>query len=173
MTTTRLLTAADAAELAELERLNTEFLAPWQPVRPSSFQTVEGQRKGIEEVLRYYERGMAIPHVIVDRDRIVGRVTITNIVRYAFQSCNLGYWVAEAENGRGHATAAAAAMIRLAFDDLGLHRIEAGALPHNLASQRVLERNGFERFGLAPAYLQIGGRWQDHVLFQLLNPAAG
>ncbi len=173
MTTTRLLTTADAAELAELERLNTEFLAPWQPVRPSSFHTVEGQRKGIEEVLRYYERGMTIPHVIVDRDRIVGRVTISNIVRYAFQSCNLGYWVAEAENGRGHATAAAAAMIRLAFDDLALHRIEAGALPHNLASQRVLERNGFERFGLAPAYLQIGGRWQDHVLFQLLNPAAG
>lgn len=173
MTTTRLLTKADASELAELERLNTEFLAPWQPVRPSSFHTVEGQRKAIEEVLRYYERGTAIPRVILDRDRIVGRVTLSNIVRYAFQSCNLGYWVAEAENGHGHATAAAAAMIRVAFDDLGLHRIEAAALPHNRASQRVLERNGFERFGLAPAYLQIGGRWQDHVLFQLLNPAAG
>lgn len=173
MTTTRLLTTADAAELAELERLNTEFLAPWQPVRPASFHTVENRCREIEEVLRYYERGMAIPHVILDQDRIVGRVTLSNIVRYAFQSCNLGYWVAEAENGRGHATAAAAAMIRVAFEDLGLHRIEAGALTHNLGSQRVLERNGFERFGLAPAYLQIGGRWQDHILFQLLNPAAG
>ncbi len=49
--------------------------------------------------------------------------------------------------------------------------MEAGTLVHNLGSQRVLERNGFVRFGLAPQYLRIAGRWQDHVLFQVLNPA--
>lgn len=54
--------------------------------------------------------------------------------------------------------------------ELGLHRIEAGTLPRNVASQRVLERNGFERFGLARRYLQIAGRWRDHVLFQKIAP---
>ena len=39
----------------------------------------------------------------------------------------------------------------------------------NVASQAVLARNGFERYGLAPRYLRIAGRWQDHVLFQVLN----
>jgi ribosomal-protein-alanine N-acetyltransferase len=34
-----------------------------------------------------------------------------------------------------------------------------------------LERNGFEKYGLAPAYLNIAGRWQDHVMFQLIGPA--
>ena len=61
-------------------------------------------------------------------------------------------------------------MLALAFGELGLHRVEAGTLLHNVRSQRVLERNGFVRFGLAPRYLRIEGRWQDHVLFQVLNP---
>ncbi|MGH3421007.1 MAG: GNAT family N-acetyltransferase, partial [Streptosporangiaceae bacterium] len=58
---------------------------------------------------------------------------------------------------------------RRAFDDLDLHRVEAGTLTHNIGSQKVLQRNGFERFGLAPSYLRIAGEWQDHILFQVLN----
>ena len=55
-----------------------------------------------------------------------------------------------ADNGRGLATAAVRDMIRVAFDELGLHRIQAGTLLHNIGSQRVLERNGFVRFGVDP-----------------------
>jgi ribosomal-protein-alanine N-acetyltransferase len=60
-------------------------------------------------------------------------------------------------------------MVSLAFDELGLHRVEAGTLLHNVRSQRVLERNGFVRFGVAPSYLRIAGQWRDHALFQRLN----
>jgi ribosomal-protein-alanine N-acetyltransferase len=102
----------------------------------------------------------------------VGRVTLTGIVRGPFLSATLGYWVAQDHNGRGLATAATADMVRRAFDDLGLHRVEAGALVHNHASRRVLERNGFELFGTAPRFLRIDGRWQDHVLYQRLNEDA-
>nr|WP_315850337.1 GNAT family protein [Arthrobacter woluwensis] len=55
------------------------------------------------------------------------------------------------------------------FSTLGLHRLEAGTLLHNTASQRVLLKNGFTVFGTAPRYLRIQGRWQDHRLFQRLN----
>ena len=75
-------------------------------------------------------------------------------------------------NGQGHATAAVAQISRLAFRELGLYRIEAGTLRRNARSQRVLEHNGFERIGVACAYLKIAGRWQDHVLYQLLDPTA-
>lgn len=78
--------------------------------------------------------------------------------------------VSEHANGRGIATAAVREMTALAFDDLGLHRVEAATLTHNVRSQRVLEQSGFVRFGLAPTYLMIAGSWQDHVLFHLLNP---
>jgi [ribosomal protein S5]-alanine N-acetyltransferase len=109
--------------------------------------------------------------VLDDDGAVIGRITLNNVVRGAFQSCSVGYFVRSAANGRGHASAAVREMLRLAFDELGLHRVEAGTLVHNVRSQRVLERNGFVRFGLAPRYLRIQGRWQDHVLFQVLNPA--
>jgi [ribosomal protein S5]-alanine N-acetyltransferase len=83
--------------------------------------------------------------------------------------------VGEADNGRGAATTALAAIARLAFGEMGLHRIEASTLLDNAGSQRVLERNGFVRFGMAPSYLKIAGRWQDCNLFQLLagTPTSG
>jgi ribosomal-protein-alanine N-acetyltransferase len=167
---TRLIAVEDAAELAELLQLNRRFLAPWDPIRADAFFTVEGQRRAIDEVLEQHLRGVSVPFVILDRDAIVGRVTLTNIVRGPFRSCNVGYWVSLADNGRGLATAAVADIARVAFTDLGLHRIEAGTLVHNVPSQRVLEHNGFIRFGLAPAYLMIAGSWQDHLMYQALNP---
>ena len=69
----------------------------------------------------------------------------------------------------GVATTAVAEMIRVAFDEWNLHRIEAGTLVHNHASRRVLAKNGFTEIGLAPGYLKIAGRWQDHILHQRLN----
>jgi len=64
-------------------------------------------------------------------------------------------------------------MMRVAFDELGLHRIQAGTMLHNIGSQRVLERNGFVRFGVAPEYLNIAGKWQDHALYQVLSTDSG
>ena len=69
-------------------------------------------------------------------------------------------------NGRGLATRAVAAIVAEAFGPIGLHRVEAGTQPENLASQRVLEKNGFVRIGLAPSYLRIAGEWRDHILYQ-------
>lgn len=63
-------------------------------------------------------------------------------------------------------------LLDVAFRDLGLHRVQAETLLHNVASQRVLARNGFVRYGTAPQYLRIAGRWQDHAMFQALDPAA-
>jgi len=59
-------------------------------------------------------------------------------------------------------------VVGIGFRDLGLHRLEAATLLHNTRSQRVLARNGFRPFAISEAYLKIAGRWQDHVLYQLL-----
>lgn len=170
MSTIRLITAEDALPLAELLRSNREFLAPWDPIRPEEYFTADGQRRAIAQSLEQYHEKTTVPYVIVEHGQIVGRVTLTNVVRGSFQSCNLGYSVGLAHNGRGFATAAVGEIMAVAFLELGLHRIEAGTLVHNVASQRVLERNGFVRFGLAPRYLNIAGRWQDHVMYQALSP---
>jgi ribosomal-protein-alanine N-acetyltransferase len=166
---TRLFATDDAPVLAALLRANRDFLAPWDPKRPEAYFTDDGQRQVITELLRQRAAGLTLPHLIIDDGHVVGRIVLSGIARGPFQSASLGYWVAADANGRGVATAAVARICRLAFDDLGLHRIEAGTLPHNVASQRVLTRNGFQRFGLAPRYLNIAGRWQDHILFQRLS----
>lgn len=167
--TTRLVTRDDLPALVTLLRANRQFLAPWEPVRTDEFFTIEHQATAVGNSLKQYEAGAIVPHVILDQGEIIGRITLSNIVRGPFQSANLGYWVASAANGRGAATTAVAAMVGVAFDELGLHRIEAGTLLHNVGSQRVLERNGFVRFGLAPRYLQIAGEYQDHALYQRLT----
>jgi ribosomal-protein-alanine N-acetyltransferase len=167
--TTRLVAPGDAADLAALLTANRDFLAPWEPFRPEEYFTAEGQRAYLEDVLRQTDAGATLPHVILDDDgEIIGRITLSGISRGPFLSASLGYWVAEPATGRGLASAAVARMVKLAFDELGLHRVEAGTLVHNAASQRVLERNGFQRYGLAPRYLRINGEWRDHILFQLL-----
>lgn len=106
-------------------------------------------------------------HAVAGSARIVGRVNLSDIVRGVFLNANLGYWVDGELQGRGLATAAVGAALHHARE-AGLHRVQAGTLVHNLGSQAVLERNGFERFGLAPRYLRIAGEWRDHVLFQRL-----
>lgn len=66
------------------------------------------------------------------------------------------------------ATRAAAQVLADCFGRHGLHRVEAGTLVDNLASQAVLRRNGFTLIGSAPRYLRIAGEWRDHLLFQRL-----
>ena len=96
------------------------------------------------------------------------RISLNGITRGAFQSASVGYWVSQSSNGRGLASAAVAEVVGLAFRGLGLHRLQAETLLHNAPSQRVLIRNGFRPFAVAPSYLKIAGEWQDHVLFHLL-----
>lgn len=173
MSITRLVTLADAAELAELYLANRDFLAPWEPAREEEFFTPAGQRAVIRAMLDDHRRGDAMPRVILDDDgAIAGRVNLVGIVRGAFQSGNLGYWVSGEANGRGLGTRAVAEIVRIAFDGLDLHRVQAATLVHNERSQHVLGRNGFVRYGVAPDYCKIAGRWQDHVLFQVIRPEA-
>lgn len=171
MTVTRFASVADAAALAITLRENRAFLAPWEPARGDDYFTVEGQRAALEQALDAYRRESMVPLVIIDNGQLVGRITITGITRGAFQSADIGYWVSQSHNGRGLATAAVADAITIAFRELRLHRLQAATLLHNTASQRVLTRNGFRPFGIAPSYLKIAGKWQDNVLFHLFNPA--
>ena len=169
---TRLVTPDDAPRLAELLRRNRAFLAPTSRERAEAYFTEDGQRDVVAAALEDHERGTCLPHVVLDDDgAVAGRVTLSQVVRGPLQSASLGYWVDERRTGRGLATEAVREVTRLAFAELGLHRVEAGTLVDNTASQRVLERCGFVRYGLAPTYLRIAGAWRDHVLYQLIAPA--
>ncbi len=160
--TIRLVTPDDAAELAALYAANREFLAPFEPVRPDSFFTADGQR----ERLALQLEGGTHPFAILDGDTIAGTINVFHIIRESLQSCTIGYWIDRARNGRGLATAAVEDVVAYAFGELELHRVEAATLTDNVASQRVLEKAGFERIGVARRFLRINDEWRDFVLFQ-------
>ncbi|HEY1822076.1 MAG TPA: GNAT family protein [Trebonia sp.] len=167
----RELSLNDAEPLARLVTANRDYLAPWSPLQDRRYFTEEGQREMLARDLAAQRRGAMLPLAIMDADgAICGRINLNSIIRGAFQSASVGYWVSESYAGRGLASAAVAEVIGIAFKQLGLHRLEAGTLLHNTPSQRVLARNGFRPFAVAEAYLRIAGKWQDHILFQLLSP---
>jgi ribosomal-protein-alanine N-acetyltransferase len=161
----RELRRTDAGPLAEAYRRNFDHLAPWDPIRPERFYTEAGQADVVSGQLAAIANGTLVAWVISSGEQVVGRINLTNIVRGALWSGALGYWVDVGHQGRGLATAA----VRLACGEArarGLHRVEASTLVHNTASQKVLLKSGFQQYGLAPEYLFIAGRWQDHLLFQ-------
>ena len=158
----RLLGADDAEELAALYLANREFLRPFEPARDEAFFTVERQRERIEQSAE----GDRWMWAIVDDGAIAGLIALNDVLRGALQLANVGYWVDRRHNGRGLASAALADVVDFAFGEAQLHRLEAGTQPDNLASQRVLERNGFEKFGYARRLLLVEGDWRDHVLFE-------
>jgi [ribosomal protein S5]-alanine N-acetyltransferase len=158
----RPLRPGDAEELAALYRANRDFLAPFEPERPPDFFTADGQRERLERQLADKTHAFAI----LDGDAIAGAVNLFNIVRDVLQSGVIGYWVDGARNGRGLATGAVADIVTYAFGELDLHRVEAATLLDNVASQRVLAKNGFERIGIAHRFLRIAGDWRDFLLFQ-------
>jgi ribosomal-protein-alanine N-acetyltransferase len=167
----RLLRRSDAAGLSEAYRRNRQHLAAWEPQRDEAFFAPRYQLDLIRAKLAQHSVGQEFPWVLVDHDDpacIVGAVTLTGIVRGPFLNANLGYWVDATLGRRGIGSAA----VRFATDHartvLGLHRVQAATLLHNEPSRTILKRTGFREIGVAPQYLKIAGRWQDHLLHQLL-----
>jgi ribosomal-protein-alanine N-acetyltransferase len=161
--------SGDGAVLARAYLANRDHLAPWEPTRDAEFFTEAWQERNARECVADAAAGRSIRFVIVSDDgEIRGRMNLNNIVRGVFRSADLGYWISQDRLRRGLASRAVAQVVGHARDSVGLHRLQAATLPHNVASQRVLTANGFSRIGLAPRYLRIAGEWQDHVLFQTI-----
>jgi [ribosomal protein S5]-alanine N-acetyltransferase len=151
----------DVHQLVRLRIANRTFLEPFDPLRPDTFFTIEGQRAWLAS-------GNGLRFGIVEDDAIAGTISLSEIIRGPLQSAIVGYWVDQRRNGRGLASRALAAVLDVAFGELDLHRVEAGTLLDNVASQRVLEHNGFTRIGVARKHLLLGGEWRDHLIFERL-----
>ncbi|MFF2013390.1 GNAT family N-acetyltransferase [Streptomyces sp. NPDC058195] len=157
----------DAASLAASLTRSRAYMQPREPVRPDHFYTEQGQQERLAGLLADCAAGRARAWVLADEeDRAVGGFNVNGIVLGPLCSGALGYWVDVEYAGRGLATAAVRRICEVARDGLGLHRIEAGTMVDNIASQRVLAKCGFEQYGTAPRFLHINGDWRDHRLFQ-------
>lgn len=162
-------------EVVEVYRANQSFLKPYEPLRTSAYFTVDGQRQLLANAARLWEQDEAYTFgiclkesfAIPASDALVGRITLSNVVRGSFQSCTVGYFVSQHVNGRGIATEALRQVVDFAFARVDLHRVQAAVMPRNEKSRRVVEKVGFSFEGLAKHYLQIHGVWEDHHIFSI------
>ena len=160
----------DVTEIRRLLRANHEHLKPWNPALsagedPSSITEVS---KTVLRQRRDWKHGAGFVLMVAERERperFIGKIALNGVMRGAMYGAYLGYWMAADHQGRGLVTEAISAVLDFAFGLAGLHRIQAAIMPRNERSLRVIEKLQFRREGYAERYLQIAGKWEDHVLF--------
>ncbi|MFD1480936.1 GNAT family N-acetyltransferase [Paracoccus nototheniae] len=146
------------------------FLTPWEPVWSPDHLSRKSFTSRVYWASRSSKTGTAFPLFILRRDgALLGAITLDNIRRGPAQSGTIGYWIGQAHARHGYMAEAIGCLVHHAFTTLDISRIEAACLPENAASRGVLEKSGFKYEGVAQSYLQIGGRWRNHVLYANLR----
>ncbi|MGF9982173.1 GNAT family protein [Bacillus subtilis] len=168
----RPLEVTDAEENLRLQSENRDFFEQFSMIRADDYYTVEGQRKRITEYQERLEKDEEYHFGVftASDDRLIGTVSLFQIIRGALQTAFIGYFLDKAHNGKGIMTEAVRLVVDYAFHELKLHRIEAGVMPRNLGSMRVLEKAGFHKEGIARKNVKINGVWEDHQVLAILNP---
>jgi ribosomal-protein-alanine N-acetyltransferase len=107
--------------------------------------------------------------IFLRKGAFVGEISLGSVQRGPFNSAFVGYWIDEQHAGHGYMPEAMAVVLRYAFEELGLHRVEAAIVPRNAASRRVATKLGLREEGLSVRFLQIRGVWEDHVRYAITS----
>lgn len=179
--TTRLVTprlvlraprTGDVVEIRWIMRANHEHLRPWNPAPPPGEDpsSITEVSKTVLRQRRDWKHGSGYVFMVADREspaRFIGKIALSGIMRGAMYGAYLGYWMSGDRQGKGLATEAIIAVLDFAFGPAGLHRVQAAIMPRNERSLRVIGKLGFRREGYAERYLQIAGKWEDHIIFAM------
>lgn len=169
--TLRLPVHSDFRPWANLRETSAEFLIPWEPSWAPEHLTRRAFANRVYWAQRATSGGTALPLFLIERQTsdLLGAITLDNIRRGPAQAGTLGYWIGQPFARQGYMREAVEAVVHHAFTALDLSRIEAACLPENTASRGVLEKCGFKYEGVSQSYLQINGRWRNHVLYANLR----
>lgn len=169
--TLRLPRQSDFTGWVGLRRDSARFLQPWEPAWSGDHFSRSAFTSRVFWAQRACGQGTALPLFLIRRAdaTLLGAVTLDGIRRGPAQTATLGYWVGAAHARQGFMREAVDALVAHAFARMDLSRVEAATLPENAASRALLERAGFKYEGVAQAYLQIDGRWRNHVLYANLR----
>lgn len=152
----RRLTADDSDEFTELVKVSIDFLCPWVRVPATADK--------FSEFLKRFDGESAESLVICARETgaITGSININGIVRGPYQRATVGYYSFLPAARQGYMSEGFSLLFRFAFQDLGLHRLEADIQPGNIPSSKLAAKVGFRKEGYSPGYVCIDGEWMDH-----------
>lgn len=163
-----------AEQVVDYYKRNKDFLEAFEPVRSEEFFSLECQQAVLKKEISEYEERTAFRFYILSMEqptKIIGIIGLNNVVWGAFCSAFLGYKLDKDFVNKGYMSIAVKMLTKYAFEELGLHRIEANVMPKNKASLRVLEKNHFIDEGVSKYYLNINGIWEDHIHMVKINYA--
>lgn len=161
----------DSEALLDLLIRNRSFFEKFSMERSRDFYTRESQSKRIEQFEEDRKTDLAYNFGIFKHDNsLIGTINLFQVLRGSLQSAFIGYFLDEQHNGKGYMTEAVRLVVDYAFNELKLHRIEAGVMPHNIGSIRVLEKSDFHKEGFAVKNVKINGKWEDHQVLAIINP---
>ncbi|MBY8113205.1 ribosomal protein S5-alanine N-acetyltransferase [Vibrio fluvialis] len=162
----------DAARISNYFTANRDYLKPWEPKREEAFFSELGWQQRLIKLSELHKMSLGFYLLIIDADsdEMLGTISFSNISRFPFYACNVGYSLAEQAQGKQVMTRALKMACDYMFNEQNLHRVMASYMPHNKRSEAVLQRLGFVHEGQAKDYLLIDGQWQDHNLTSLVNP---
>ncbi|MBE0412908.1 GNAT family protein [Yoonia sp.] len=162
---------ADFRPWSNLRRESIDFLAPWEPTWAPDHLSRKAFTNRVYWAQRSIANGNAVPLFLIRRtdDTLLGAITLDNIRRGPAQAGTTGYWIGAPYARQGYMREAIAGLVYYAFNVLDISRIEAGCLPENTPSRSLLESCGYKYEGVAQSYLQINGRWRNHVLYANLR----
>ena len=167
----RPLMSSDFPQWTEVRVRNEQWLTPWEPMRSSNLADPTRHRDAFSSrcATRDRERqvGTAYGFGLFVDNAFVGEVNLNNIVRGAMQCGTVGYWIDQQHAGQRYVAEAVVAVIRFAFEDLALHRLEVCIVPRNTNSRRVMEVLSIRDEGIALRYLEINGAWEDHARYAI------
>ncbi len=165
----RALKVSDFQEWKKVRLENLDWLTKWEPTRPAGMPDVINDRNafGARCNARDRERhlGSGYGFGIFVNDIFCGEINLSSIQRGPFQSCYVGYWIDEGHAGNGYTPEALAVVLKYAFEDLNLHRVQVAIIPRNTSSRRVVEKLSMREEGIAERYLEINGEWEDHIRY--------
>jgi len=165
----RPLVAQDFNGWSEVRRRNGEWLTQWEPMRlthhpdPETNREVFAARCGARERERLAGTQYAFG-IFVD-GAFAGEINLNNVVRGAFQSATIGYWIDKSRAVRSLMSEAVVVLAQYAFEEMRLHRLEICIIPRNVNSRRVMEKLDIRTEGIAERFLEINGVWEDHIRY--------
>ncbi|MEL6938613.1 MAG: GNAT family N-acetyltransferase [Cyanobacteria bacterium J06598_1] len=164
---------ADIPQILAYYTTHQAYLTPFEPLKPSTFYTAKYWERELQNRIDNTKAEQSLKLFLFTQQNpkaVIGTLNFSNFVRGVFQSCTVGYSLAENYQGHGYMYEAMIVAIEHIFLTMQFHRISANYLPHNQRSGRLLKRLGFTVEGYARDYLYINGHWQDHILTSLINP---
>jgi len=167
----RPLVASDFPAWREVRRRNVDWLTRWEAARVPGAPDVVEDRGAFEArcAARQRERMLGTGYgfgIFVNGD-FAGEINLNSIQRGPFQNAYVGYWIDEKQAGNSYMSESVCLILRFAFDELHLHRVQIAIIPRNHNSRRVVEKLGLREEGVAQRYLEINGVWEDHCRYAM------